>query len=102
MRPNMQELSVPAVEPMRFEHYEYLTTRPETGFKQLYLKGRNLRVGQLIYKMRANHLTDEAAAEDMDLPVAQIREAQRYYQINRELIEQEATEEQQQLSKAGV
>jgi uncharacterized protein (DUF433 family) len=97
-----KELSVPAVEPLRFEHYEYLTAHPETGYKQLYLKGRNLRVGQLIYKMRTNQLSDEAAAEDMDLPVAQIREAQLYYQINRGLIEQEATEEQQQLSRAGV
>jgi uncharacterized protein (DUF433 family) len=97
-----KELSVPAVEPLLFEHYEYLASRPESGYKQLYLKGRNLRVGQLIFKMRANGLTDEEAAADMSLPIAQVREAQIYYQINRDLIEQESARENEQLNAAGV
>ena len=97
-----KELSVPAVEPLLFEHYEYLAPRPETGYKQLYLKGRNLRVGQLIYKMRANGLTDEEAAADMSIPVAQVREAQVYYQINRDLVELESDREKEQLDAAGV
>ncbi|HRW07528.1 MAG TPA: hypothetical protein P5121_20635 [Caldilineaceae bacterium] len=61
-----------------------------------------MRVGQLIYKMRANNLSAEEAAEDMDLPVAQVREAQVYYEVNRELIEREAEEEKQRLLKAGI
>ncbi|MBX3015718.1 MAG: hypothetical protein KF832_29635 [Caldilineaceae bacterium] len=97
-----KELSVPAVEPLLFNHYDYLVARPETGYKQLYLKGRNMRVGQLIYKMRANQLSLEEAASDMDLPVAQIREAQVYYAVNRDLVEQEAAEEKQHLHAAGV
>ena len=97
-----KELSVPAVEPLLFEHFEYLTARPESGYKQLYLKGRNLRVGQLIYRMRANGLTDEEAAADMSLPVAQIREAQLYYRINRDLVEQESAQEKERLDTAGV
>lgn len=32
-----KELSVPAVEPLRFEHYQYLISRPEKWRKQLYL-----------------------------------------------------------------
>ncbi len=92
-----KELSIPAVEPLVFEHYDYLVARPETGYKQLYLKGRNMRVGQLIYKMRANHLGAEEAAADMDLPLDQVREAQVYYQINRSLIEREAEEEKERL-----
>ena len=97
-----KELSVPAVGPLLFEHFEYLAPRPETGYKQLYLKGRNLRVGQLIYTMRANGLTDEEAAKDLDLPVAQIREAQLYYQINRDLIERENVQEKEQPATTGV
>ena len=93
---------MPAVGPLLFEHFEYLTARPETGYKQLYLKGRNLRVGQLIDKMRANGLTEEEAAADMGLPVAQIREAKLYYQINRELVEQEGVQEKERLETAGV
>jgi uncharacterized protein (DUF433 family) len=97
-----KELSVPAVEPLLFDHYDYLVARPEAGYKQLYLKGRNMRVGQLIYTMRANHLTAEEAATDLDLPLAQVREAEVYYQIHRELVEQEADEEKLRLNAMGV
>jgi uncharacterized protein (DUF433 family) len=54
-----------------------------------------MRVGQLIYTMHANDLTAKEAAVDLDLPLAQVREAEVYYQINRELIEREADEEKQ-------
>lgn len=97
-----KELSVPAVEPLLFEHYDYLVPRPETGYRQLYLKGRNMRVGQLIYKMRANSQSDEEAARDMDLPLQQVREAQVYYQTNKDLIEREAEEEKARLESQGV
>lgn len=97
-----KELSVPAVEPLIFGHYQYLIPRPEKGRKQLYLKGRNMTVGQLVYKMRANRLSAEQAAEDMDLPVKQVMEALTYYQIHRELIESEMEEEKQYLLSHGV
>lgn len=97
-----KELSVPAAEPLLFDHYEHLVVRPESNYRQAYLRGRNMRVGQLIYTMRANGLSAEEAAEDMDLPLEQVREAQVYYQVNRELIEQEAEEEKQHLIAAGI
>lgn len=97
-----KELSIPAVEPLRFEQYSYLIARPESGYKQLYLKGHNLRVGQLIYKMRANQLSAAEAAADLGLPIKQIHEAQTYYEVNRALIEQEAAAEKQRLDSAGV
>lgn len=95
-----KELSVPAIEPLRFEHYDYLVAHPETGHQQLYLKGRNMRVSHLIYTMRANQLSPEEAARDMDLPLAQVKEAQLYYQMNRELIEREVEEEKRGLLSA--
>lgn len=61
-----------------------------------------MRVGQLIYKMRANEMSEEEAAADMGLPIAQVREAALYYQTNRELIEQEADEDQQRLLAIGA
>lgn len=79
-----------------------LRQRPESSYKQPYLIGRNLRVGQLIYKMRANDLTDEEAAVDMDLSLAQVREAQLYYSIHTELVDGEADEERQRLAAAGI
>ena len=83
-------------------HYQYLVTRPEKGRKQAYLKGRNLTVGQLIYTMRANHLSAEEAAADLNLPVEQVREAQAYYQVHRELVEADAEEEKRLLLAQGV
>jgi uncharacterized protein (DUF433 family) len=90
-----KELSVPAVEPLVFGHYQYLVTRPEKGREQPYLKGRNMTVGQLVYKMRANQLSVEQAAEDMDLPEKQVMEALAYYQIHHDLIESEMEEDKQ-------
>jgi uncharacterized protein (DUF433 family) len=97
-----KELSLPAVEPLRFGHYQYLVERPETGRRQLYLTGRNMTVGQLIYKMRANDLDAEAAAKDMDLPLGQVREAEVYYETHRDLIESEFAEERRALHEQGV
>jgi uncharacterized protein (DUF433 family) len=61
-----------------------------------------MRVGQLVYKMRANNLSPEEAAADLNLPIAQIHEAQLYYETTRDLIEQETTEEKQRLQAVGV
>jgi len=97
-----KELCVPAVQPVIFDHYRYLVAKPDKWRKQLYLKGRNMTVGQLVYSMRANNLSAEEAAADLDLPVAQVREAQAYYEINRDLIEREADEEKQSLLAEGV
>jgi len=97
-----RELSVPAVQPIIFEHYRYLVAKPDKWRKQLYLKGRNMTVGQLVYSMRANNLNAEEAAADMDLPVEQVREAQVYYEVHRDLIEREADEEKQYLFTEGV
>ena len=80
-------------------HYRYLVTRSKKGRRRTYLKGRNMTVGQLIYAIRANDLSDEEAAADFDLPVAQVREAQAYYQINRELVEANAEEEKRVCSR---
>ncbi|MBM4457180.1 MAG: hypothetical protein FJ011_05350 [Chloroflexi bacterium] len=97
-----KELSVPAVAPLIFRHYQYLVARPEKGRKQLYLQGCNMTVGQLVYKMRANELSAEQAAADMNLPVEQVLEALAYYQTHCELIESEAEEEKQYLLSHGV
>jgi len=97
-----KELCVPAVQPIIFDHYRYLVAKPDKWRKQLYLKGRNMTVGQLMYSMRANNLSAEEAAADMDLPIEQVREAQVYYEIHRDLIEREADEEKQYLLTGGV
>ena len=91
-----KELALPAVEPLRFGHYRYLTERPETG------RHRNMTVGQLVYTMRANDLDTEEAAEDMELPLEQVKEAVAYYETHRDLIEAEAEEDRRSLQERGV
>lgn len=91
--PRYKELSLPAVQPLVFEHYQYLVARPEKGRKQPYLKGRNMTVGQLVYHMRAKELTAEQAGEEFNLPLEQVREAQAYYEIHRDVIEAEVEED---------
>ena len=99
--PDYEELPT-STEESSVKQYEFLDARPDTNYKQFYLKGRNMRVGQLIYTMRANELTAEEAAEDFEIPVSQIQEAQIYYQLNRTLIEQETDAEKARLTEKGV
>lgn len=100
--PRFKELSVPAVEPVVFDHYRYLIKRPEKGRQQPYLRGRNMTVGQLMYTIRANNLTIKEAAEDYGLPVEQVLEAQAYYQTHSDLIAAEMAQETLALLEQGV
>lgn len=84
------------------EVYPHLERRPHPWRKQPYVKGRNLTVGRLVRNMRANDHSVESAAEDYDLPVEQIREALRYYERHREVVEQDQAEERRLLVAAGI
>lgn len=52
-----------------------------------------MTVGQLVDMMRANDLNAEEAAEVFDLPMTQVREAQAYYEVHREVVDAEADAE---------
>ena len=88
-----KELNLAAVQPLIFEHHRYLVARPHPWRRQLYLKGRNMTVGQLVATIKANHLSPEEAAQDMDLPLEQVREALAYYDLHRDLVDMELREE---------
>jgi uncharacterized protein (DUF433 family) len=81
--------------------YQYLVVRPHPWRRQLYLKGRNMTVGQLVSTIQANHLTPEEAAEDLGLPIEQVQEALVYYESHRDLIEAETREESTRLAAKG-
>jgi uncharacterized protein (DUF433 family) len=93
----------PSDKAKRADSYVYLERRPDSWRKQLYLKGRNMSVGQLVYTMRASSLLDDPvrAARNFELPVEQVREALTYYASHRDLIEREADEEKQWLLERG-
>ena len=83
------------------ENYQYLVARDHPRRQQLYIKGRNLTVGQLVSSMRADQLTPEQAAERYDLPLEAIQEALTYYQTDREVIEAEAEADKRYLREKG-
>jgi uncharacterized protein (DUF433 family) len=85
------------------EGWRYLRVKPGNWRRQLWLTGRNMTVGQLVYSMRAEGMLDdpEAAAVDFELPVEQVREALEYYRRHRDLIEADADEEKRWLIEQG-
>jgi uncharacterized protein (DUF433 family) len=93
---------MPAAGPVVFDDYRYLVNRREKGREQPYLRGRNMTVGQLVYSMRANNLTIEEAADDFNLPVEQVLEAQAYFQTHSDLIFREMAKETLSLVEQGA
>ncbi len=83
------------------EGYRHLVARDHSRRRQLYVKGRNLTVGQLVANMRADHLLPEHAAERYNLPLEAIQEALGYYQAHREVIDAEAEAEKLYLQEKG-
>ncbi len=83
------------------ELYDHLVARPHPWRRQLALKGRNMTVGQLVATMRADNLSAEAAADDLGLQLAQVREALAYYDAHRELVDAELREDAHRLQDKG-
>ncbi len=82
--------------------WKHLVARPHPWRKQLYLKGRNMTVRQLVGGILADRLTEEQAAANWDLPLEAIREALAYAEQNKELLEYETAYERYLSSQRGV
>ncbi len=87
-----------ALEPVVYSHLE---TRPHPWRRQLWLRGRTMTVGQLVATMRANGLTPDQAAADLDLPLTQIAEALFYYAEHHDLVDRELREDRTRLQARG-
>ncbi len=81
--------------------WTHLVARRHPWRRQLFLKGRNMTVRQLVATVKANHWNDTAAAENLDLPVEAIREAGRYAKRHQELLTAEAEYERLYLGNRG-
>lgn len=84
------------------ELYDHLVARPHPWRRQLALKGRNITVGQLVANMRADNLSAEAAADDLGLQLAQVREALAYYEAHHELVDAELREDAHRLQDKAI
>jgi hypothetical protein len=100
-RESADRLVLPELEPLS-PPWRWLVARPHPWRRQLWVKGRRLLASQIWNDMRANALTAEQVAEDLDLPVEAVDEIVRYCEANAALIALEADEERQQLGDAGV
>jgi uncharacterized protein (DUF433 family) len=83
------------------EPWKHLVARKHPWRRQLYIKGRNMTVRQLVWSARVNKLTEEQAAANYHLPVEAIREAFAYADTNRELLDLEGSYEKYLLSQRG-
>ncbi len=84
------------------EPWKHLVARKHPWRKQLFVKGRNMTVRQLVGTVKANKLSEEQAAKDLGLPVDAIREALTYFKANPEVIELDAAYEQNLRKTRGV
>lgn len=93
---------LPGLEPVEraAPPWSYLVSRRHPWRQQLYVKGRNMTVRQLVGTVQANELSPEEAVSDLDLPVEAIREALEYAEQNEELLRLE-TEIEALLLKRG-
>jgi uncharacterized protein (DUF433 family) len=95
------ELASPSASLAHPNLYRFLIARPHPWRRQLSLKGRNMTVGQLVATMNADAMTPEQAADRLELPLEQVREALAYYEGNRDLIDAEFREEKRYLQERG-
>ncbi len=96
---NTNETGLPRETPV--EPWKYLVARRHPWRKQLFLKGRNMTVRQLVGTVKANKFSEEQAAKDLRLPVEAIREALAYFEANPEVIELDAAYERYLLKLRG-
>ena len=97
--PSSQETQGPRETPA--PPWKYLVVRNHPWRKQLYIKGRNMTVRQLVGGVKANKFSDEQTAENYDLPVEAIREALAYFEANPEVIALDHATEMYLLSLEG-
>lgn len=79
------------------EDYLYLTSRPHPWRRQLFIKGRNMSVAQLVHRIRREGWQPEQAASEFSLPLEMVLEALHYFHHHQKLIELENLEEKRRL-----
>ena len=82
--------------------FQHLVSRRHPWKRQLFLRGRNMTVRQLVGTVRVNGWDEGEAADAMELPVEAIREAVCYADANRELLAAEAEYERLSLAVRGL
>lgn len=83
--------------------YHYLESRPDSHYRQLWVKGRHIRA-EVLYRLTVGvePRTAEEVAQDYDLPVEAVREAVDYAVHNQELLQAERAREEERSKHLGL
>jgi uncharacterized protein (DUF433 family) len=82
--------------------HAYLEARPGSFYRELFVRGVNLRPSRLVAWMKAEGLTPEQTAADRSLPVEAVLEALDYVKNNADLIAADLQREHQLLRDRGL
>ena len=99
---DVTEIILPDLENAASNNWTYLVSRPHSWKKQLFIKGRKLTAAQIWFDMKSNQMSYAEAAENWNLPVEAVLEAENYCLQNRSLLQMEADEEKLALQTGGV
>lgn len=79
--------------------YRHLVRRRHPWRRQLYIRGKNLTVRQLLGSMKANQLSPDEAAEDLGVTREAVIEALNYAEQHQDLLNYEAMFEREMIEK---
>ena len=86
---------------MKLATYQHLEPRPGSFYRELFVRGLNLRAARLVGWMEAEGLTPEQAA-DRQIAVDAERETIEYVRDNRHLIDEEIDREERVRRERGL
>lgn len=84
-------------------HYKHLERRPDSNYKQLFVKGRRMRA-QVLHRETVGEdpRTPEEVARDFELPLEVVLEAIDYCNHNEDLLRQERDMELESIRQRGL
>ncbi len=88
--------------PLEKVSFQHLEPRPGSFYRELFVRGLNLRASRLVSWMEGEGLTREQAAADRQIPVEAVLEAAEYWRANRIFIEEERQREEKPLRERGL
>ena len=82
--------------------YKHLEPRPDSRYRELFVRGRRLRASVLVWMMQANRWTPHEAAQNYDLPVEAVLDAMDYVKTHQEFLEEELRREEADWEASGI
>jgi uncharacterized protein (DUF433 family) len=84
-------------------NYQFLERRPDSNYKQLFVKGRKIRA-EVIYRQTVGEepRTPEEVARDYNLPLEAVREAIDYCLHNEDVLQEDRDREMAMIRARGL